>query len=128
MISGHQRLNLKKKKKKKRIKLSLELYRIYFEWYRTDSQILTKIDGEKWISIFRVLLWYWVCVAIYNQLIFFSFSFALNCFALCTQWTILILELNILFQSAVLSCMVQVDICNMNRIFLQTITGKSIFH
>ena len=46
MISGHQRLNLKKKKKK-RIKLSLELYRIYFEWYRTDSQILTKIDGEK---------------------------------------------------------------------------------
>ena len=36
-----------KKKKKKRIKLSLELYRIYFEWYRTDSQILTKIDGEK---------------------------------------------------------------------------------
>ena len=35
------------KKKKKRIKLSLELYRIYFEWYRTDSQILTKIDGEK---------------------------------------------------------------------------------
>lgn len=116
------------KKKKKRIKLSLELYRIYFEWYRTDSQILTKIDGEKWICIFRVLLWYWVCVAIYNQFIFFSFSFALNCFALCTQWTILILELNILFQSAVLSCMVQVDICNMNRIFLQTITGKSIFH
>ena len=37
----------KKKRKKKRIKLSLELYRIYFEWYRTDSQILTKIDGER---------------------------------------------------------------------------------